>query len=77
MTDAPLVTVRWEDCQSHNGWSSLDDACKAEPAEVVSVGWLIRKDKKVLTVAHGRSVDEVLGYTVIPMSWVNDIREVT
>ena len=55
--DYDLVHITWRDAGGQGGWHSLEEAKKCNPVNIHSVGWLIREDKRTVTVAGSFSVD--------------------
>ncbi|MEK9753374.1 MAG: hypothetical protein VW338_09205 [Rhodospirillaceae bacterium] len=68
-----IVAVSWVDTMNSNGWDTIAETVEMEPAPVVTVGFLIKKTKDKVVVAHGLSGDSALGATVIPAAWVKSI----
>lgn len=62
----PLVRVDWLDSNSRGSWASPEHA--ADPTQsllCVSVGWLLRRDKKFLTVAGSGAYDGEGGFSQV------------
>lgn len=64
------VSVEWNDACSYGGWTK---DISADPMPVKTVGFLIRRDKKTLTIAQsiGNAYAEQL---VIPSAWISKVR---
>lgn len=69
-----LVLIVWEDPVTHHaGWFDLDEKTlsKLEMAEVRSVGWVIKEDRKKITIAssiisdRGKDVEASCDVTVL------------
>ena len=52
--DHPLVRVTWRDTAGRGRWHTIEDAETLEPAICVSVGWILRDDAEVMTIAASR-----------------------
>ncbi len=48
--DYDLVHVTWRDASGTGVWHSLEEARQCNPISIHSVGWLIREDKRTVTV---------------------------
>jgi hypothetical protein len=72
----PLVKVVWHDAQSTGSWMSLAEArAESDLVEVETVGWLIRKDKRVTTVIQTINGAGGTGNLwSIPSSWINSVK---
>ena len=70
--DYKLVICYWKDIVSQAEWSELTDAKKREPADCVTVGWVIRQDAgtTILTnefnFKNNKVIDECGNTTTIP-----------
>ncbi len=53
-----LVVVKWEDAVSESNWSSEDTVLKSTLKAVYTAGFLVRKDKKVISIALLMSDDK-------------------
>lgn len=81
----PLVKVTWHDAaDEEKTWlkESEIDAFGDEPVEVVSIGWLLRKTPKYVTLAGDRieeGTEEVTWGRVckIPLGMVQSIEDLT
>ncbi len=76
LRDLPLVEVEWSDASSTHGWfEPLEARKEADPVGCLTVGRLIRNDRKVVavvqTVAEHGKVSEVWA---IPRGWVKRVR---
>jgi hypothetical protein len=80
-----LVLVEWMDSSSFNGWNSLEyirDQSR-EPLFCRSVGWLVDRNRKTITLAASLSGEKNPGVRVkgsgdisIPMKCVVRVKEV-
>lgn len=71
-----LVLVDWEDACSSGRWMDRERAAKTEALQCQSAGFLVRNDRKIVSVASGRCGDNdtVSDVTTIPRSNVKRIR---
>jgi hypothetical protein len=74
-SDVKAVYVEWWDPAGHDrdGWRDLDEVLKKNYGSCHTLGWVIREDAKLLTVAATYAADDpdcinVLGYISIPKS---------
>lgn len=54
MMTAKLVMIQWKDHfgdSRHGGWQTLGEIKEAKPAVITSVGYIVRKDKKLTVLA--------------------------
>ena len=72
-TQYDLAHVVWLDPSGRQKWQDLEEAKRAEPITCECVGWVIKNDKKCLTLASsvsldpdGRSISEVGDRTTLP-----------
>jgi len=71
-----LVLIEWDDAtQPSHGWQAPDDI-DPTPAICRSVGWIIHRDDRAITLAttkcsHG---DEVMGAMCIPLGTVRSVK---
>ena len=81
MTNKPLVIVRWNDADS----SSIKILTETEqdyhkPVEMQTVGWLLKKDKKGVSVVNEvfqeNGVPQYRGHTFVPHGMVISIETV-
>jgi len=77
MYDGTLVLIRWKDIVGDDNWQTRKDAKELQPHEFVSVGWLLRKDKKsiVITSCYSPDDDTVGSVTSIPMGTVLEVKQ--
>jgi hypothetical protein len=54
MAKHPLTIISWEDsCIGHHGWQAISDiAPKPAVCRIASVGWIVKRTKKALTLAQ-------------------------
>jgi hypothetical protein len=70
-----IVEITWEDIASHQGWSPLSEHLAAGTALCFSVGYLIRKDKKQVTILQSVCQDgDVTESLCIPRAVIQRIR---
>ena len=76
--DLPIVEVTWKDATSFHGWDRLEGARKDVPDECLTVGRLVRHDRKYVSVAQTVNVTgKVCENWVIPRPWVLKIAVIT
>jgi hypothetical protein len=75
MTPRP-VAVTWTDhCHiSPGGWVGLDELDDVTPCPVVSVGFLLRRDRETLVLAQSVTDDSATGVFVILRSCVKKVK---
>lgn len=70
----PLVVVEWRDALNTQDWQKIEDIQKTGH-KVVSVGFLIEKNKHALVLAHGLDDDGNAESTLtIPKDWCRKIK---
>lgn len=71
----PCVYVEWHDATSIDAWDDESEAIKMQPHLIRSVGWLIKEDKKSLTIALSwdEQGEQVSQYLVIPRTWIVEV----
>lgn len=57
--DLPFVYIEWEDHHANGGWQEQVDHT---PAPCASIGWLVKEDRKAITIA-GSFCAEAVGNT--------------
>ena len=69
------VLIRWLDATTDHGWTDPDSPL--DLGTVTTVGFLLRKTRRYITVAHtmAEEGDECNGRISIPRKWVLEIRE--
>lgn len=67
-----LLKVTWLDaCSLPAGWKSVKKAKKSKPAEIVSVGYLVKERKRSITLVSSLTDDgDCDGDVVIPRDWI-------
>ena len=73
----PIVKVTWEDASGKDsGWISLEEinGWGDDISTVSTVGFLIKKDKKCIVVAHSKGKDFWGGVTRIFLKMVQKIK---
>lgn len=81
MTDSPpqeserkLVMITWHDAMSdHAGWKKIDKVSKQQPPVARTVGWVIKRTRRAVTLVSSIVDDECDGDVVIPTGMI--IRE--
>lgn len=68
-----IVRVTWGDAANGAGWRSLKDIAKERPLMIESVGFLVKRNKRRIVLAHSVGGDDGLGSTVIPAAWVKRV----
>ena len=48
--DYDLVHLTWRDAAGNNSWHSLEEAKAAAPVNIHTVGWLVKEDKRTVTI---------------------------
>ena len=71
-----VVCVEWEDAESLPQWIDREQVKKLKAPIVKSYGVIVRRDKRVLVLAHAVGGDE-LGVDVIPAGMVKRVRRLT
>ena len=72
----PLLLVVWRDAISnHAGWEKLDTIATQTPATVRSVGWLLRRTKRHITLVASIVGDEGSSDATIPTGWIVSEKE--
>ena len=68
----PLVEVTWHDAAGETGWETLYDAQQADIIVCVTLGYLIKKDRRRVVIASSIRDDgaRVEHTTTIPRTWV-------
>ena len=51
LSKAKLVAVIWNDAESYAGWCTVEELDKVVAPECITVGFLIKKTKKIVVVA--------------------------
>lgn len=68
----PLVEVVWHDAAGNTGWESLYDAQQADIIVCITLGYLIKKDRRKIVIASSirKDSERVEHTTTIPRTWV-------
>lgn len=72
-----LLMVTWQDAISDSGWQTRAEVKELAPL-ILSVGWLVRKNKRVL-ILHadaGREDEDTNRRVEIPRSLIREIVEI-
>ena len=71
----PLVLIIWDDAESDDGWEEAPKELK--PALATTVGFLIRKTKNHILVAHSYDNGHTNGRIQIPQAMIKSIKEIS
>jgi hypothetical protein len=73
-----LVTVEWGDAWTVNGWQSISELDKEHSSmEVISAGFVFKKDKTGITICQGFSKNGTpLSAQFIPLGMIRKIKKV-
>ena len=72
----PLLLVKWIDAASHHaGWEKLDTIAQQTPPIVYTVGWLLKRTKRHITVVASIVGDEGSGDVTIPTGMILSEKE--
>ena len=75
MITAPVVEVKWRDACSRGGWRDVSHTHHDRPLCVTSVGYLLHKDKRRVTLALSLAANDDVGDTLtVPRSWILRVR---
>lgn len=75
MKKPPLVLIEWVDSQSCGSWVSREEAEKDTVATCKTVGWLVKKNREVVTTAASCSSNDNYGDRMsMPRSVVKSIK---
>ena len=70
-----IVLVSWRDATSQSKWNSKENYLAAEPSEILTVGFLLKQDKKTITVIMSQAEDdEMCASLSIPKDWCSKIK---
>ena len=70
-----VVEVHWNDACSMSGWRDISQYRTHKPSSVVSVGYLLKKTKKVVTLVMTQGEeDDCNGAMAIPVPWITKYR---
>ena len=69
-----LVLVEWDDTITHHGWKEYKDI-EIAPEPCLSVGWVLKSDKKSLTLSAMKSKDGCAERQIIPRGCIRSIRK--
>lgn len=67
-----VVEVSWFDANARGAWGSASDYMQHSIAPVLTVGYLLKQDKKEVIVVQsvGADFDDCNGAIAIPLSWI-------
>ena len=71
-----LVAIQWRDAASYDRWQDTSAGAALKPIECTTVGWVLKKTKRYITVEHTRTADRESTACVmtIPFDWMTKIR---
>ena len=78
MTDR-VVEVQWDDACSDPNWLNKNQIGKLKAPVIRSYGVIVRRDARVLVLAHSLGTDEngtEYGVTIIPSGMVRKVRRI-
>lgn len=72
-----IVEIEWSDAAGKNtGWLDIEEAAELGIMDVVTVGFVLKHDAKVITICHSVSEDEqVIAPLSIPTGWIRRARK--
>lgn len=78
MYDGTLVVVHWVDIVGDDNWQTRKEAAEVKPHAFISVGWLLKKNKKAIVIIACYSPDDdtVGSITSIPMGAVLEVKTI-
>lgn len=67
-----VVEISWFDANARSSWGSREDYMQHDIAPVLTVGYLLKQDKRQVTVVASQGVDfdDCNGAISIPLSWI-------
>ena len=71
------VEVTWIDASMNTGWSTKEEALKVQPPVCYSVGWLLKRTRKMVLLVLSRGEGEnshVADVLTIPAGMVKKVR---
>lgn len=72
----PLLLIKWVDAASHHsGWEKLTAIAQQTPPVVYTVGWLLKRTKRHITVVASIVGDEGSGDVTIPVGMILSEKE--
>jgi hypothetical protein len=70
-----IVVVHWRDANTRGGWGQLDEYMDHNPANVVTVGFLLKRDKYGITVATSQGDYGDINQAIsIPHDWIDSVK---
>ncbi len=69
-----IAYVKWADATHNDGWYGSVDEFDLEPMEMGSVGWLVYRDEKSISIATSAGTYKLGDILVIPMGCVIDVQ---
>jgi hypothetical protein len=70
-----MVEVTWHDASSTGSWRDVAVAAEAKTLEVRTIGYLLHRDARRLTLVQSLAENEdVTGTMTIPAPWITRVR---
>jgi hypothetical protein len=75
------VFVRWDDSCCYSGWKGEDQLAELDFTRCASIGWVIRKTDRIVTLTPNVGVDDGVsfhhsnGHILIPLSAITEVRK--
>lgn len=71
-----VVEISWSDANTRGRWGSREEYLQHKPAPIVSVGYLLVKDKEKVTIIQSQGVDfdDVADAICIPTDWITRMK---
>ena len=72
------VRVEWIDSHHIEGWTEVDKLAEIEKKIIITIGWLVRKDKEGIVIANslGQNPEQVCGIMCIPTTAIVNIKTI-
>lgn len=72
----PIVEITWTDSTTHGGWMDLDEANDSMAMMCTTVGYIVKKSRKQVTLAQSISANGQMGEILcVPTSVIQELRE--
>lgn len=69
-----VIIVRWRDANTRGGWGCKDEYLCHDVANVLTVGFLLRETKDIITVATNQGdFDDINQAIAIPKEWCDEV----
>ena len=69
-----IVYIEWVDSTRLDGWNNKETIKKNGLSFIKSIGYLIKKNNKKVTICHSNGSDEMLGILHIPKGCIKKIK---